>query len=152
MGSPNTIIIKNRTGIAQSYQIFAGTPAVGGGTPSGMRSHVYQSSGRTPNGATVKFTLSREYYAAVGTKRGSESGSQVTTVASVKPVALGVSNPDGTLTPGTTLDMVVAEGVPTFGDEPTEPSGWSKSFAVRTHGDFSSEEARESKAPCTSKS
>lgn len=139
-----SIRINNNSGEAQDYHLFSSKPQIDGPVASKVKSRAFQSAEQVPNAGVVEFEVSKRFYAVTGKWIG-EPGIK-TSVTQMKPVVFGSKKADGTLTPGTTLNIKVLDHkTPTFSEVAAESTGYANSFAVVTSDDFTQDDAKHSK-------
>ncbi|KAA8893614.1 hypothetical protein FN846DRAFT_820578 [Sphaerosporella brunnea] len=132
-----TITVKNDSGNQQDYALFNAAPTVINGVQKQIWSNVFATA-NTPPAQTAEFTVYDQYFAICGHSSGSPAGGVAVTVGQDLPVTLGVANPDGTLTPGTTLTLENSEGAPAFAAAIPSPQALANCFEIATQGDFNS--------------
>lgn len=145
MSNKYTIIINNRTGSPQNYNLFSEKPEIVGVVKSSIWSNIYQVAEATPDGAIAQFEMWKRYYAIVGTWRGGEKAGAKVSITQTRGVTLGTKAGDDSDVPGTTLNMSVVNGVtPSFEKAPAESSAWNNAYEVDTGNDFTLDVATES--------
>ncbi|KAJ4171388.1 hypothetical protein NW754_013157 [Fusarium falciforme] len=144
MSNKYTIIINNRTGSPQNYNLFSEKPDIVGVVKSSIWSNIYQVAEATPDGAIAQFEMWKRYYAIVGTWRGGEKAGAKVSITQTRGVTLGTKAGDDSDVPGTTLNMSVVNGVtPSFEKAPAESSAWNNAYEVDTGNDFTLDVATE---------
>ncbi|KAG7422503.1 hypothetical protein Forpe1208_v000117 [Fusarium oxysporum f. sp. rapae] len=142
MGNKYTIRIINNTGSNQNYNLLSEKPEITGVSKSNVWTNVYQSNENCPDGATTEFEVWKTYYGIVGTWRGGAMDGGRVKIIQTKAVNLGSQSPDGSQIPGTTLNMVVVNGmVPSFDRAPADQSAFVNAFEIDTGNDFTLEMA-----------
>lgn len=139
-----TITVTNKSSNPQNYALFNKQPQVTGTVQDKIWSNVFATKKVAP-GQMVTFEIINEYHAIVGQKQQNDSKTFSVTVAGTAPVTLGKTNDDGTVTPGTTLSMVVEDDTPQFTAEALPNSSQPNAFEIRT-GDFSNTKAKKGKS------
>ncbi|KAF5003952.1 hypothetical protein FDECE_9541 [Fusarium decemcellulare] len=139
-----TIIVNNRTGSPQNYNLFSEKPEISGVVKSNIWTNVYQVAEGTPDSATAEFEMWKNYYAIVGTWKGGQKAGAKVSITQTKAVSLGSKAPDDSDIPGTTLNMtVVNNAAPSFDKAPAPSSAWNNAYEVDTGHDFTLEIATE---------
>ncbi|WYZ35447.1 hypothetical protein EsH8_X_000094 [Colletotrichum jinshuiense] len=138
-----TIIINNKTGSSQNYNLFSEKPEITGVVKSSIWTNIYQTAQGTPDGATAEFEMWKNYFAIVGTWKGGEKAGSKVSITQTKPVTLGTKAGDDSDVPGTTLTMITGSGAPSFEKAPASPTAWNNSYEVDTGNDFTLEDATE---------
>ncbi|UPK95315.1 hypothetical protein LCI18_006250 [Fusarium solani-melongenae] len=133
MSNKYTIIINNRTGSPQNYNLFSEKPDIVGVVRSSIWSNIYQVAEATPDGAIVQFEMWKRYYAIVGTWRGGEKAGAKVSITQTRGVTLGTKVGDDSNAPGTTLNMAVING----------SSAWNNAYEIDTGNDFTLDVATE---------
>ncbi|KAH7213097.1 hypothetical protein DER44DRAFT_882572 [Fusarium oxysporum] len=100
MANKYTIIINNKTGSSQNYNLFSEKPEITGVVKSNIWTNIYQTAQGTPDGASAEFEMWKSYYAIVGTWKGGEkTGAKVSITledATDRNFFVGLaSSPDG---------------------------------------------------------
>lgn len=140
-----TIVINNNTGSPQNYNLFSEKPEITGVVKSSIWTNIYQVAQSTPDGATAEFEMWKNYFAIVGTWKGGEKAGAKVSIKQTKAVTLGTKQGDGTVTPGTTLNMTVLNAVtPSFDKVPAPSAAWNNAYEVDTGNDFTLEIATDS--------
>ncbi|KAI1267391.1 hypothetical protein F5Y18DRAFT_336932 [Xylariaceae sp. FL1019] len=137
-----SITVRNTSGVTQNYYITNDPPSLTGPARSKPWSSVI-SSAHCPNGATAKFEIdTRKYYAYCTTSDGKPGDGVDVSVTQRRPVVLGRANEDGSLTPGSSMKIVVQEGTPELvaGDQQSGPRG---AFQFQTGNDFTLRDAKQ---------
>jgi hypothetical protein len=83
-----------------------------------------------------------QYYAIVGSSQGSPAAGVEVDVSGEREVNLGGVEPNGTHTPGTTLQLQVSDGAPQFSDTPFPDGSYVNAFEIKTGPDFTIAEAK----------
>ncbi|KAG9508297.1 hypothetical protein J7337_001861 [Fusarium musae] len=138
-----TIVINNRSGIYQNYTLFTEKPEVTGISNSSIWTNVYQASDVIFDSADAQFEMLENYHAIVGKwKGGPKEGARVG-IGQTKKVNLGSLSDDGSLNPGTTLNMVSVDGgwAPSFDRSQPPQSAFINAFEIDTGNDFTVETA-----------
>jgi hypothetical protein len=140
MADRYTITVTNKSANPQNYAIFNKVPQVTGTVQEKIWSNVFATKKVAP-GQQVVFEIINEYHAIVGQRQQNDSKTFTVTVAGTTPVHLGRENDDGTVTPGTTLSMVVEDDTPQFEPHPLPSTSQPHAFEIRT-GEFSNSKAK----------
>ncbi|TXC07847.1 hypothetical protein FocTR4_00002438 [Fusarium oxysporum f. sp. cubense] len=147
MANKYTIIINNKTGSSQNYNLFSEKPEITGVVKSNIWTNIYQTAQGTPDGASAEFEMWKSYYAIVSTWKGGEKTGAKVSITQTKPVTLGSKAADDTDIPGTTLNMIAGAGAPSFDKAPASSTAWNNSYEVDTGNDFTLEDATDRKYP-----
>jgi len=155
--TPYSISISNESGEKQNYAIFSEAPAIKSSSSMDVKvttGIIASVRGVSSGHGMGCFTLSKQLYATCGTfdadfggPGGDDSKSPVgtgTEVIDQRPVVLGSLNSHGTLIPGSLLQVETNSGSPSFISKDPELGGELDCFAIRTKGDFTTQEARQS--------
>lgn len=142
-----TITVTNRSGVLQSYALFAGEPTVTPVTKPIFNDIITVLQGVPGSGGQAFFTMpSSELYAICGTNNRDaiDDGVQVE-IVDKQPVVLGHQTDDGRTVPGTTSAVVVPSAGSLVFDRGVNlaPVGNPGCFCVRTTTDFSYKEAKQ---------
>ncbi|KAK0634147.1 hypothetical protein B0T14DRAFT_561660 [Immersiella caudata] len=140
MADRYTITVTNKSSNPQNYALFNKEPQVTGTVQEKIWSNVFATKKAAP-GQQVTFEIINEYHAIVGQKQQNDSKTFSVTVAGTTPVTLGKENDNGTVTPGTTLSMIVEDETPQFESDPLPSSSQPHAFEIRT-GSFSNTKAK----------
>jgi len=146
MAKSYEVVVRNKSGVQQTYALFGEKPHVEGIDKEKVWTNVIMSQEHVHSGATTKFTIWREYYAVCGSVSGGHAhGSQVS-VGMTKPVTLGSRSADGIIH-GTVLSMKADDETPPYFDDepPSSSSTGFGSFGVVTGKDFTRQVATQSK-------
>ncbi|KAF5020813.1 hypothetical protein F66182_7152 [Fusarium sp. NRRL 66182] len=103
------IIVRNHTGGTQNYSFFSAPPTVSGASSGKVWSAIMKSSRNVPNGASVSFEFSSNYYAFCGSSQGSLQHGSSISISKTMPVTLGHKQGSG-VELGSTVNLVVYEG------------------------------------------
>lgn len=141
-----TITITNFSGETQSYAIFANVPTV---TPNVKEINndvitVFRGVA-SGGGGKAFFSMPKSQLCAIcgaSNRDGSAAGLQ-SEVMDHKPIKLGLKTDEGKVVPGTTCEIVIVQGSPSFSQRQTMASlGNTGSFCIQTKGDFTYREAK----------
>ncbi len=146
--APNkyTITVKNLNGSDQNYSLFNQKPIINGKVQEQIFSNVFCNIS-VPTDQTADVTISTQYKAVVGTHKGDDESVKVK-VGMTRDITLGVTNNDGTVTNGTTLEFTRAtNGAPTFSADPLPSTGFTGAFAIKTPSNkgWTKDDARDGK-------
>ncbi|KAK2601683.1 hypothetical protein QQS21_004758 [Conoideocrella luteorostrata] len=142
MPNSYTIIINNKTGSPQNYNLFSEKPEITGVVKSNIWTNIYQTADSTPDGAQASFEMWKSYYAIVGTWKGGQQAGAKVGITQTRPVTLGSESGDGSVIPGTTLNMaVIGAKTPSFSKVPADNAAWKNAYEVDTGNDFTLENA-----------
>ncbi|KAM0248969.1 hypothetical protein ACHAP5_003178 [Fusarium lateritium] len=126
-----TIVVNNKTGSNQNYNLFSEKPEITGVVKSNIWTNIYQTAQGTPDGATA------------GTWKGGEKAGAKVSITQTKAVTLGSKAADDSDIPGTTLNMIAGAGAPSFEKAPASSTAWNNSYEVDTGNDFTLDDATE---------
>ncbi|KAK0634148.1 hypothetical protein B0T14DRAFT_508470 [Immersiella caudata] len=153
--APYTISIDNRSGIKQSYGLFAAPPTIkhNGASEVQVATRIISSAHAVPSPqGQATFMMSKKVYARCGvydvevdTAPADKNRKRVGTgieVVDQRLVTLGFTDDRGRLVPGTTLVIDSSDGTPAFSQRDTDPAGVEGCFCVRTGQDFTFREAK----------
>ena len=139
-----TISVKNNCGDRRKYAIFNEPPRVIGKVQDKIWSNVF-ATGNTPDGSQANFEMYTQYYAIVGTSKGTPAASVKVDVTGWQDVVLGSTEPTGKLVPGTTLALKVDQDAPSYDKNRLPNSSFVDSFEVRCGNDFTIPQAEQGK-------
>ncbi|KAI3532274.1 hypothetical protein CSPX01_13586 [Colletotrichum filicis] len=142
MSNQYTIKVINQSGSQQHYALFNKAPKVTGLVQGQIWSNVFAIA-NTPKDQQGSFSIYKQYYAVVATSLGSPSMGIQVNVGGEKPVKLGSVKDDGTLVPGTTLGLFVADDAPQFSDKVLPDSSFNNCFEIQTADDFTVAQAKQ---------
>ncbi|KAK4103805.1 hypothetical protein N658DRAFT_548374 [Parathielavia hyrcaniae] len=131
--APNkcTITIRNESGSDLNYSLFNEKPIIHAKMQEQIFSNVFCNVS-TAAGQVVEVTINTQYTAVVGTHKGDDETVRVK-VGLSRDITLGVTNNEGYIIPGTTLEFALASNkAPTFSAEPLPPSGLVNTFAIKS--------------------
>ena len=143
------IVIRNKSGVQQTYSLFGEKPEIEGVDKEKVWTNVIMSQENVHSDATAKFTIWRDYYAVCGSVSGGHAhGSQII-VGMTKPVTLSSQSPNGTIQ-GTVLSMKADDETPPYFDDdrPSFSATGVGYFGVVTGKGFTQEVATQSKMSC----
>ncbi|KAG5663423.1 hypothetical protein KAF25_001359 [Fusarium avenaceum] len=141
MVNKNSITINNRSGAHQHYAIFNKPPTVTGSVSGQVWSNVFATAS-TPQGQRANVSVYKKYYAIVGYSQDSPRVGVQVDVSGSKDVTLGSTESDGSTVPGTTLQLLVQDGAPQFGDDSLSDEAPTDAFEIQTGSDFTISEAK----------
>ncbi|KAF4945117.1 hypothetical protein FSARC_14510 [Fusarium sarcochroum] len=140
MANRYTIQVKNQSGVNQAYALFNQIPRVTGRVQDQIWSNVF-ATGRAPPSATTSFEVYKQYYAVVGTSTGMPQDGVEVDVSGSKEVTLGSLEPTGVAVPGTTLELIIEDNGPQFGNSPENDEASPRAFEIQTSNDFDASKA-----------
>ncbi|EFY92549.1 hypothetical protein J3458_011631 [Metarhizium acridum] len=135
-----TIKVVNHSGTPQHYVLFNKPPQIVGEVQGQIWSNVFDTH-NTPNAGDANFSVFQQYYGVAGTANEAPAVGVEVDLNSPKEVTLGSAKPDGTLVPGTTLQLVVKDHAPQLATTQAATS-FLKAFEVQTGKDFTAEDAK----------
>ncbi|KAA8895549.1 hypothetical protein FN846DRAFT_818166 [Sphaerosporella brunnea] len=139
-----SIFINNHSGTKKNYAIFTAAPNI---TPSVERtwtSVIAVLRGVVSGSGEATFSMPKQVYAICGTSKSDQAAQILIEVLDRRPVSLGVRSSDGTLIPGTALEVEVSDESPGFTTGvPPPPSGDETAFCIQTGHDFTFEAAKD---------
>ena len=152
MPATYTIEIFNQSGVEQDYTLFPARPLVSGSASGEIWSHVVSSQKAVPNGASVTFEVTDNYYAFCGHYDNPPTEGAKIVVEETVPVTLGTSY--GTsFTMGSTVNLTVLGGKASKISTPVPPGkGKLGNFVIDTTltpgNEFKIVEAKQSECFC----
>jgi hypothetical protein len=144
MSTKVSVTIKNNSGYAQTYIVFAEPPNITPAPENIQTNVMFSLRGVAGDGRQAYFTLPvKGLHALCGTSDGSAKDElvQFEVVDNVR-VNLETQVDEGKLLPGTTCEVMVSDGTPRFTENQISTAlGMEGAFCVKTRRDFTYKEA-----------
>ncbi|KAA8893615.1 hypothetical protein FN846DRAFT_751816, partial [Sphaerosporella brunnea] len=132
------IYISNHSGAKGNYAVFTAAPNATLSVERTWTSIIAVLRGEVSGSGEAFFSIPKQVHAICGTGKSDLAAQILIEVLDKRPVRLGMRSSDGTLVPGTTLEVEVIDESPGFTtDALPPPSGDENAFCVRTRPDFS---------------
>ena len=149
--SPFIIELQNHSGKTHNYVLSQQTPAVADAIQDPWPLVIVNVKVPQEGSANIALHIPNPYYAYAITTQAPSHGSKVETIAK-RPVTLGEMHPNGTSTPGSTVQYVVIDEVPDLADGTLPKNGLEKAFEIQTGNDFTAKDAKKGEWNRTSSS
>ncbi|KAI5201224.1 hypothetical protein E4T42_08722 [Aureobasidium subglaciale] len=140
-----SITITNASGSTQSYALYAAPPNITPTVSDINTNAILVLRGVACTSGQAYFTIPKTpLYAVCGTSYGGESTVETQVeVLDTRPIQIGQKKDDGVLVAGTTLELLIRKGTPTFAPKADVPSSGDEGcFCIRTSNEFTHSEAR----------
>lgn len=143
MAPSYTIQVENESSITNNYIISQEPPQVTGQAQDVWPLVIARAT--VPPGGLAKFTieLPTPYYAYAISSQGEPGHGVSVDTRAQRPVSLGKKHDDGSLTPGSTLQFVMNEGVPDLRDADEPSNGFQNAFTIVTGMDFTDADVKQ---------